>query len=124
PEAYEWNQSGDIRKSEAESVQTNYFVKNAGRRIQLITEVPLSWLSASERAFPIVIDPSVTFEFQSLGNWLYSCSGCSCPACNPPIPPPPSYNPDSPPQPYNSYNHSGNSYAGWFTWDVSSVQNQ
>jgi hypothetical protein len=123
-EVYEWNPSGNIREARAESVQTYYFVKNEGRRIQLITEVPLSWLSASERAFPVVIDPSVDLTFEGFGNWRYSCSGCSCPACNPPIPPPPSYNPNSPPEPYNSYNHSGESSAGWLTWNVSSVQNQ
>jgi hypothetical protein len=81
PEAYEWNQSGDIREAGARSAQAYYFVRVEGRRIQLITKVSLSWLSASDRAFPVVIDPSVDLTFEGFGNWRYSCSGCSCPAC-------------------------------------------
>ena len=124
PEVYEWNRSGDIRDPGARSTQAYYLVRGEGRRIQLITNISLSWLSASERVFPVVIDPSVIFTFQGFGNWRYSCTGCSCPTCNPPIPPPPMYNPNTSPEPYNSYNHSGESAAGWLTWNVSSVQNQ
>lgn len=124
PEVYERSQATDIREARARSTQAYYVVRGEGRRLQLITNVSVAWLSASERSFPVVIDPSVDLGFQDNGNWRYSCTGCSCSTCNPPIPPPASYNPGRSPEPYNSYNHSGESAAGWFTWDVSSVQNQ
>src|SRR5215471_617280 len=107
--------------SRANATQGYFVVRRGAGGTQITSCVPVSWLAG--RQFPVAIDPTMQFlNTSSQGSWTYSCSGCSCDSCNPPIPPPPAYNPGQYVSPLNSYNHSGSSYAGWFSFDVSSMK--
>ncbi|MGH9761917.1 MAG: hypothetical protein ACREDR_19245, partial [Blastocatellia bacterium] len=62
---------------------TFFSVSRAGKRMRVITMVPLSWLLSSERRLPVTIDPTVDFmNLASVGDW-YNCPSCACPGCNP-----------------------------------------
>jgi hypothetical protein len=100
-------------------------VAAAGKRMQVITAVPLSWLLDGHRQFPVTLDPTVQFtNLASVGDW-YNCPSCACPGCNPPISAPPLYEPSAEQDcmPSNSYNRDQQSDTGWFSFDVSSLAN-
>lgn len=60
-----FEQQNHVRKE----IRGNFELSQNGNQLEILTKVPLVWLTAPERVFPIYIDPTLTFTPNNSAGW-------------------------------------------------------